>query len=71
MIEILLKNNEVLKMKSTDVIRVANLDFHLMQFVDYSDSELNWLTERYGLDFTIMKNFEDIEISSHFLENMS
>lgn len=56
-------------MKSTSEIRVANLDFHLMQFVDYSDSELNWLTERYGLDFTIMKNFEDIEISSHFLEN--
>lgn len=56
-------------MKRTSEIPIANLDFHFMQFVDYSDSELNWLTEKYSLDFTIMKNFEDIEISSHFLEN--
>lgn len=56
-------------MKNTSEIPVADLDFHLMQFINYSSSELNWLTEKYGLDFTIMKHFEDIEISSHFLEN--
>ena len=40
-----------------------------MQFLDYGVSEINWLEKNYGLDFTIMKHFEDIEISSHFLEN--
>src|SRR5690606_8698978 len=50
-------------------LTVSELDFHVMQFLDYSNSELKWLEDNYGLDFTIMKRYEDIEISSHFLEN--
>ncbi len=69
MIEILQKNKELLKVKSTSKISNENLDFHLMQFIDYSESELDWLRERYNLDFTIMKHYQDIEISSHFLED--
>lgn len=69
MIEILQKNKELLKVKSTSKISNENLDFHLMQFIDYSESELDWLKERYNLDFTIMKHYQDIEISSHFLED--
>lgn len=68
MIEILLKNKAILKMESASEIPTKNLEFHLMQFTDYSISELNWLAENYDLDFTIMKHFQDIEISSHFLE---
>ena len=69
MIEILQKNKELLKVKSTSKISNENLDFHLMQFIDYSESELDWLRKRYNLDFTIMKHYQDIEISSHFLED--
>lgn len=69
MIEILLKNKQSFKAKSVDELTVSELDFQVMQFLDYSPSELNWLEENYQLDFTILKHYEDIEISSHFLEN--
>jgi len=68
MIEILLKNKECLTFQAVSDISSSKLDFHLMQFHDSTDAELDWLSENYGLDFTIMKNYEDIEISSHFLE---
>jgi len=71
MIEILLKNKGLLNFKNIKEIPVSNLEFDLMQFVDYTDFELNWLKENYGLDFAIMQNYQDIEISSHFLENVN
>jgi magnesium transporter len=69
MIEILLKNKKFHKAQSIDELSLLDLDFHVMQFLDYGNSEINWLEKNYGLDFTIMKHYEDIEISSHFLEN--
>lgn len=69
MIEILLKNKKFHKAISVDKLSPSDLDFHVMQFLDYGTTEINWLEKNYGLDFTIMKHFEDIEISSHFLEN--
>ncbi|QDH78566.1 magnesium transporter [Echinicola soli] len=71
MIEILLKNKELLYPGNITEIPVSNLEFQLMRFTEYADAELNWLSENYGLDFTIMKNHQDIEISSHFLESES
>ena len=67
MIEILQKNKEIVQVKSIHEISESNLDFHVMQFVDYTDQELNWVKEKFGADFSIMKYYEDIEISSHFL----
>lgn len=69
MIEILLKNKKSFKAQNVSELTVSELDFHVMQFLDHSNADLRWLEEIYGLDFTIMKHFEDIEISSHFLEN--
>ena len=69
MIEILLKNKKFHQAKSVDELSSLDLDFHVLQFLDYGNSEIDWLEKNYGLDFTIMKHFEDIEISSHFLEN--
>lgn len=69
MIEVLLKNKKFHKVHNVDDLPLSDLDFHVMQFLDYGDSEIKWLEKNYGLDFTIMKHFEDIEISSHFLEN--
>lgn len=69
MIEILLKNKQIVKAQNIDEIRISELDFSVIQFVDYKDPEINWLKENLNLDFAIMKNYEDFEISSHFLEN--
>jgi len=69
MIEILLKNKEIIKVKNHQEILNQNLDFHVMQFIDYTDQELNWVEEKFGIDFSIMKHYEDIEISSHFLSS--
>lgn len=69
MIEILLKNKQILKAQNSDEIPISDLDFLVIQVIDHKDSDLNWLKERFKLDFSIMNNFEDFEISSHFLEN--
>ncbi len=69
MIEILLKNKKFIKAQTVDEIPLSSLDFHVMQFLDYGSTETQWLEKNFGLDFTIMKHYEDIEISSHFLEN--
>ena len=67
MIEIFLKNKGIVKVKSTKEISNENLDFHVMQFIDYTSQEISWVEEKFGTDLSIMKNFEDIEISSHLL----
>jgi magnesium transporter len=69
MIEILLKNKKSFKAQTVSELSVSELDFLVMQFRDYSNSDLSWLEEKYDLDFSIMQHYEDIEISSHFLEN--
>ncbi|TXE11069.1 CorA family divalent cation transporter [Algoriphagus aquimarinus] len=69
MIEILLKNKKSFKAQHVSELTVSELDFHVMQFLDHTNADLRWLEENYELDFTIMKHYEDIEISSHFLEN--
>jgi len=60
MIEILLKNKEIIKVNSIQEIQNQNLDFHVMQFIDYTDEEMNWVKEKFGIDFSIMKYYEDI-----------
>jgi len=67
MIEILLKNNTTISAVSVDEIAAENLDFHVIQFIDYTEKELQWAEQKFGTDFSIMKRYEDIEISSHFL----
>jgi magnesium transporter len=69
MIELLLKNKKFHKIQDIEELSSTNLDFHVIQFIDYGQLEIKWLEKNYGLDFTIMKHYEDIEISSHFLEN--
>ncbi len=69
MIEILLKNKETILAEDTSKIEPSGLDFFIMQLRDYSDADIHWLEENFDLDFAIMKHYEDIEISSHFLED--
>ena len=44
-------------------------DFLIMQFRSYTQADTDWVKEVFGLDFSIMSHYEDIEISSHFLES--
>lgn len=69
MIEIQLKNKEIIRAESIDEITINELDINVIQFLDYTDSDISWAVEKFGLDFSIMKHYEDIEISSHFSEN--
>lgn len=67
MIEVLLANKKILNYKSIEEIDTNDLDFYVMQFINYTDEEINWAEKTYGIDTSLMKRFEDIEISSHFL----
>lgn len=67
MIEVFLKSKETIKVKDPKELSELDLDFHIMQFIDYSADEVNWAKEQFDLDCSIMDHYEDIEISSHFL----
>ncbi|MGQ8335887.1 CorA family divalent cation transporter [Sunxiuqinia sp. A32] len=69
MLEIILKNKEIIKAKNTDELSNVDLDFNHIHFIDYTESDIKWVQNKFGLDFSIMQRYEDIEISSHFLEN--
>lgn len=69
MIEILLKNKRFIKAQTINEISLSDLEFHVMQFLDYGREEIEWLEQNFDLDFSIMNHYEDIEISSHFLED--
>lgn len=69
MIEVLLANKEILNFKNVDEIDSGKLDFYVMQFINYTDEEVLWAEQNYGLNTSLMKRFEDIEISSHFQAN--
>lgn len=67
MIEVLLANKEIINYKTIQEIPQEHLDFYVMQFVDYTQREIRWAENTYGVNTSIMNRFEDIEISSHFL----
>lgn len=67
MIEILLKNKEIIKVNSTDEISAEEMDFYAIQFVDYTEQQIKWVQDNYGITCSLMERHEDIEISSHFL----
>lgn len=69
MIELLLKDNKIYSVDNVDKITVEKMDFVVIQFHDYTQTDLDWLQKNFNLTFSIMSNYEDIEISSHFLEN--
>lgn len=71
MIEIISKDSRKYSVGSTDEVVDEKLDFVVIQFHDYTPSDLDWLRDKYNLDFTIMSHYEDIEISSHLLETES
>lgn len=67
MIDVFLKNKEVLRFSNAKEISIPAEDFHLVQMIDATPEEIKHIENQYGIDATIIKYFEDIEISSHFL----
>lgn len=67
MIDVLLKNKELRRFSSVGDIDISADDFFLMQLIDCSPEEIKLIENQYDIDASIIKHFEDIEISSHFL----
>lgn len=47
MIEILLKNKEIVRVQSCKELSDSQLDFTVMQLIDSSNEDKNWLKERF------------------------
>lgn len=69
MIDLVLNNNVKYSVGGVGEILAEKMDFVVIQFHDHSATDIAWLKEKFGLNFSIMSNFEDIEISSHLLED--
>lgn len=67
MIEVLLKNKEILRIRRIEELEGREGEVQLMQFAGYTEAEVEWVRQRYGVNTSIMHHYEDIEISSHFL----
>lgn len=68
MIELLTDKGVKYAVEGVDEIIDEKKEFVVIQFHDCKPSDIDWLVQHYGLDLSIMSRFEDIEISSHFLE---
>lgn len=71
MIDILLKNKTLLQFSNVEEIQIPAEDFHLMQVIDATPEDIKQIENQYKIDASIIKCFEDIEISSHFLVSPS
>jgi len=69
MIEIYFKNNDILKYKSIDEIEYLPNDIFSIRFIDFVNSDLDLISEKFDLDLTSFSKKEDIEISSHYIES--
>ncbi|MBO9701822.1 MAG: magnesium transporter [Sporocytophaga sp.] len=69
MIELILKSRDFHKINNTNEIKDEMMDFISIQFLDFKQEEIDWVKEKFGLDFSIMNHTEDIEVSSHYFEN--
>jgi magnesium transporter len=69
MIEIYYKNNNIRKYKSINEIEYLPKTIFSIRFIDFNNSDLEAISEKFGLDLTSFSKREDIEISSHFIES--
>lgn len=69
MIEIYYKNNEIRKYKSIDEIEYLPSNIFSIRFIDFLNSDLELISEKFDLDLTSFSKKEDIEISSHYIES--
>tara|TARA_R110001583_G_scaffold173582_2_gene327675 strand:+ start:33045 stop:33998 length:954 start_codon:yes stop_codon:yes gene_type:complete len=68
MIEIYYKNNEIKKYRTINEIEYVPSNIFSIRFIDFIDSDLAIISEKFDLDLTSFSKKEDIEISSHYIE---
>lgn len=69
MIELYLKTNEVKKFDLVSEIDIEAVDLFNIRIIDFTDSMLTEVSEKFGIDISIFTQREDIEISSHYLKS--
>jgi magnesium transporter len=68
MIELYLKTNEVQKLDLIHDIKAEATDLFTVRIIDFTDNELQEVSEKFGIDISIFNQKKDIEISSHYLK---
>jgi len=69
MIEIYYKNNELRKYESIDEIEYLPNKIFSIRFIGFINSDLEAISQKFGLDLTSFSKRDDIEISSHYIES--
>ena len=69
MIELYLKTNEVKKLDLISEVDTDAKDLFNIRIIDFTDSELTEVSEKFGIDMSIFNQRKDIEISSHYLKS--
>jgi len=70
MIEIYYKNNNIKKYKSIDEIEYLPDKIFSIRFIGLINSDLDAISEKFGLDLISFSKREDLEISSHYIESI-
>ena len=70
MIEIYYKNNDMIKYKSIDEIEYLPDKIFSIRFIGLINSDLEAISEKFGLDLISFSKREDLEISSHYIESI-
>ncbi len=70
MIEIYYRNNDIKKYKSIHEIEYLPNKIFSIRFIGFIDSDLEAISEKFGLDLTSFSKKEDLEISSHYIESI-
>ncbi len=69
MIELYYKNKELNKIASINEILWNEQDLFNVRVIDFTEEEVNKISNKFGLDTKIFNQIEDIEISSHYLKS--
>ena len=69
MIEVYYKNRNIKEYKSIDEIEYLPNEIFSIRFIDFINSDLEAISQKFGLDLTSFSKREDIEISSHYIES--
>ena len=69
MIEIYYKNNTIKKYKSFDEFEYFPDKIFSVRFIGFIHSDLEAISQKFGLDVSSFSKGEDIEISSHYIES--
>ncbi|WP_111708680.1 CorA family divalent cation transporter [Lutibacter citreus] len=68
MIELYLKSNKLEKLNLVSEIKYKAKDIFNVRIIDFTEKELNNISDKFGIDLSIFNQKGDIEISSHYLK---